>query len=192
MKYNIAENALVYSNTSLGNVLVTTSGITDMLNYSELPVVTLSGNNILVLDCDLGYRVDVYSVQYNFRCNTLISNTASGVQFYYRDESFGDYILMGTSFSGTESFYPAVPEVLFAPRYIRVKTTMTSISGTTVTGTVHGLEILNNDSIVNFGIDGLGTEQVISLTRDGDEDIRTVSIYNSGTVISDAIVNIEP
>lgn len=192
MKYNIAQNALVYVNTSIGNVSVTNSGIVNMVNYSELPVATLSGSNILVFDCDLGYRVDVYSISYSFRCNTPISSTASGVQFYYRDESFGDYTLLDTCFSGTESFYPTISGQPFAPRYVRVKTTMTSISGTTVTGTVHGFEILNNDAVINFGTDGLKTEENFSLTRDGDVAIKTVPIYNSGAVTSDAIVSIEP
>ena len=192
MKYNIAENALVCANTTEGNVSITTSGIVNMLNYSEFPVVTLSGNNTLILDCDLGCRVDVHSISYSFRCNTSISNTASGIQFYYRDESFGNYTLLNTCFSGTEYFYPNTAGSLFAPRYIRVKTTMTSISGTTVTGTVHGFEILNNDVVVNFGTDGLQTEENFSLTRDGAADIKIVPIYNSGTVTSDAIVNIEP
>lgn len=194
MHYNIAKNSIVSANTTLGNVSITSSGINALLNYSELPVATLkkSSNHILVLDCDLGSRIDTYSVNYNFRCNTPIASTASGIKFYYRDESFGNYILLNTSFSGTESFYSTVSGSLFAPRYIRVITTMTSISGTTVTGTLHGFSVLNNDTIVDFGTDGTKTEENFYLLREGVSETRTVPIYNSGVYTSDAIVNVEP
>jgi len=195
MKYNIAKNALISINTTIGNVSMTTSGISAMLDYSEYPVVTLSSttSGILVIDCDLGCRIDTYSINYNFRCSASIEDTASGIEFYYRDESFGDYTSLPTYYEGTEHFYyTPVSGTLFTPRYIRTITTMTSISGTTVTGTVHGFEILNNDSIVDFGIDGHKTEENFYLTREGEGEIKTVSIYNSGTNISDAIINIEP
>jgi len=194
MKYNIAKNALMSVNTTVGNVSITTSGIDAMLNYSNTSIATLSKANshILVLDCDLGYRTDVYDINYRFRCNTPISTTASGIKFYYKNESFDSYILATTCFSGTEVFYATVSGLSFTPRYVRVTTTMTSISGTTVTGTVHGFEILNNDSVVNFGTDGNTTEKNIFIFTEGDEDISAVSIYNSGVYEADAFVNVEP
>ena len=192
MKYNVAKNAMV---TASGTVVITTSGINALLDYSQTPVVTLSKNisDVLILDCDMGFRVDTYSINYNFRCNANIETTASGIKFYYRDESFGDYVLLNTCFSGTENFfYTQASGVLFAPRYIRVTTVMTSISGTTITGTVHGLEVLNEDTIVDFGTDGNITEENFYLNRGGTAEIRAVPIYNNGIYVADAIVNIEP
>lgn len=178
----------------LGNTLLTNSGITAMLSYSDYPIATLYSTNsgILVIDCDLGYRLDTYQINYNFRSSSPIYSTASGINFYYRDESFGDYLLLPTYYDGTEHYYTTKSGEIFAPRYIRIVTTMTSISGTTITGTVHGFEILNNDVIVDFGIDGSKIEEDFYLTKDGASEIRSIPIYNNGVYEADAIINVEP
>lgn len=195
MKYNIAKNSLVTTNTTLGNTSLTSSGIEALLNYSETPIVTLRSINsgILVIECDLGKRVDVYQVNYNFRSNKAISSTASGIKFYYKNEPFDNYSVVPMLYDGTEHYYTLGSGSPFAPRYIRVSTTMTSISGgTTVTGTVHGFEVLNNDSIVNFGTDGNQASKNFFIYKDGDININTVPIYNSGNFLADAVVSIEP
>jgi len=192
MKYNVAKNAMV---TTSGTVAITANGINALLNYSQTPIITLSKSlsDVLVLDCDLGFRVDIYSINYNFRCTADPETTVSGIKFYYRNESFGDYVLLNTCFSGTENFfYTSVSGALFAPRYIRVTTVMTSISGTTVTGTVHGFEVLNEDSIIGFGMDGTTTEEHFYLNKADIEEVRAVPIYNNSAHIVDAIINIEP
>jgi len=81
---------------------------------------------------------------------------------------------------------------LSAPRYIKMVHTIAS--GTSISGTIKGFEVLNNDDIVNFGSDGLleSTTVLTSLNYLNYQNyIKEISIYNSGSSAATAHVFID-
>ncbi len=188
MSYNISENSNLYSNTSsgTGNVDIKVSEIVSIAGLSG--TTTLSGNDILYLDCDLGARVKVDEARYYFSSASVSGTVASGIAFYYKDDRADSYSLLNTNI-GSDYYYTTIPG-LSAPRYLR---TVHTISGTSVSGTVTGFSVLNEDDTVDFGDDGTATIfDAETAVFGGTYDIKTIPIYNDGPVKAAAYVTIEP
>lgn len=176
MKYNLALHSQLTSNTTIGTESLSTDQLLDILNNQG--ITTLSGGSILCLDCDLGARIKVDEIRYYF------SGPASGIEFYYKDDSADSYSLLDAFVAG--SYYYTTVSGESAPRYIRLKHTVTE------SGIAQGFVVRNNDSVVNFGTDGTRTEENFELAiLYVPTDIRAVPIYNSGTTMADAYITID-
>jgi len=188
MSYNLAENSNLYSNTSsgTGNVALKVSEIVSISNLTGTSHI--SDDDILCLDCDLGARVKVDELRYYFSSTSSSGTVASGIAFYYKNDAPDDYSLLTTNINAGY-YYTSVP-ALSAPRYLRV---MHTVSGTSISGTVEGFNLLNEDETVDFGTDGTATSFAASTSvLGGSADIKTIPIYNSGTQKATAYVVLEP
>lgn len=195
MQYNVAKEAYVTENTDIGNVTLSANEIIELLDYSEDSVVTMSdtADSILVLDCDLGVRLDIDKIGYYFESTIDQSAIASGIRFQYRNEPFQSYISLETLTSSPDYYYATVTGTVFAPRDVRLTHTMTdTYLYTSVTGTVHGFEVINNENEVNFGTDGTKTEENVAIAREGAASVRSIPIYNSSDRMVDALATLEP
>jgi len=121
---------------------------------------------------------------------------ASGIAFYYKDDDatgsgiVNEYLGLTTSI-GDGYYYTTVPTPS-APRYIRLTHT---VSGTSITGDVVGLSILNDDTVVDFGSDGSleSTTVLTSLSYlDNNNYIKEIEIYNDGSELATAYILLEP
>jgi hypothetical protein len=184
MNYNLAENSIIYSNTTSGTVSLQHNEMRDILD--GIGTSALSPADVLVVDCDLGLRLHVAKLSYSFVPEVSGTLSALDVLFQYKNEFFQDYTSLATfiendtfcaTYSGTDPF---------SPRYIRMSHMVTE------SGTANSFSVTNDDTVVDFGQDGSDTEQNIEIARGGTEDIRTIPVYNSGTTKADAIVNVEP
>ena len=190
MKYNLAEGLNLYANTTVGNVGLTPSERNDLVSYSVAGVVTISGagDDILCLDCDLGVRVKSGQARYYFSSVEASGTVLPTVGFYYKEEEFQNYSLLNT-FIG-DGFYYSTISGSSTPRFVRL---LHTISGTTISGTVHGFSLLNYDDIIDFGTDGTTESEAISTAVLGGEDsIKTIPIYNDGINIATAYASLEP
>jgi hypothetical protein len=182
MKYNIAEN---------GYVLATITGSLTSAQVASLLAKTLSltmdGDDVLTLNCDLGYRTDIYQARYYFSSATASGTVANSVSFYYMNDTVDGYSLSPTSV-GPNYYYTTISG-LGAPRYVKVVHT---ISGTAISGTLTGFEILNDDDIVDFGTDGTKTSESFSMSLNSSAVTSTIPIYNSGSANATAYVSIDP
>ena len=187
MGYNLAEKSYIGANTSVGNVNLTYQQMNTLITTTVGDVEYLSSDNILCIDCDLGHRIDTAEIKYYFTSDLSKIVVASGIDFYYKNDEADVYISLVTNVN-SDYYYSIVPGV-GAPRYVRL---IHTISGTSVSGTVNGFEILNDDSIVDFGADGSLTQKsIITTIADGDQ-IETIPVYNDGVLISTAYISLEP
>ena len=172
MKYDTLPGALWEVNTTIGNKSLTYSELVSLADYSSATVVTLGGSDILVLDFDFGYRLALDRFEYKFSGSEVDSLTASGIEFYYRDETFGDYISVATKVLSSGIFSTNNTSD-FSPRFLRVKHTLNSVAA--VSGTLYGCKAYNNDSFVDFGTDGTKTTETVSAVR-AVTDTRAVAL----------------
>ncbi len=194
MQYNILSGALWEANTALGNVALEFSEAYRLAEYSDDPVVELVDGDVFVMDFDLGHRIHLSNFEYKFTTPYADSAAvASGIKFYYKNESFETYTVLETYVSVSGTFYTTISGETFAPRYIRSYHTLDDTYGiTTITGSAYGFRAFNNEDIVDFGEDGTQTEEGVITARGSLPVIKTVAIYNSGEILADALVNIEP
>jgi hypothetical protein len=76
-----------------------------------------------------------------------------------------------------------------SPRYLRVVHT---VSGTSISGTVNGFQVMNDDDVVDFDMDGTGIHENFEMAFESvNEEIRPVYIYNDGDIKSNAYVLLE-
>jgi hypothetical protein len=189
MQYNVLENAICEANTTVGDITVSYNDLTSIVNYSSTSVKDITTSGTLVLDFDLGLRLHVDRIEYKFEASSTASGTvASGIQFGYKNET-GDsiYDSLQTLVSGGHVYYSSFSGTSFAPRYIRLTHTFT-----TITGSIYGIRVLNNDSVVDFGTTGSDTGKSLEIIKDNSANINEVPIYNNGSSIADAYINIEP
>ena len=191
MKYNLTQYSQTISNTTEGNISLSTDEIISIINVSavsNIPIPTsgtLSG--ILVLDCDLGSRIHVDEVQYHFDSAVSPSIIASGIKFSYKNESFEVYVDLNTYYNG--SYYYTLVSGTDAPRYIRAEHTV--VSG--VSGYLTGFYTLNDDTYVDFGEDGTDTNRNINLSVENNiVEINELQVFNSGPIKANAKLIIEP
>ena len=187
MGYNLAEKSYIGSNSTVGNVNLIYQQVNTLVTTIIGDIEFLSGDNILCIDCDLGHRVDTAEIKYYFTSNSSETIVASGIDFYYKNDEADVYTSLVTNID-SNYYYSTVPGQ-GAPRYIRL---IHTISGTSTSGTVNGFEVLNDDSIVDFGAEGnLTQKNIITTIADGDQ-IETIPVYNDGAITSTAYISIEP
>lgn len=190
MQYNIATHSQVEDNTSIGTIALSTAQILDIIQTTSADSPALFETDILCLDCDLGARVSIGEIRYYFSSESTSEAVASGIEFYYKNEGFDGYTSLVTSI-GSSYYYTTITSGISAPRYIRLKHTVSS--GTAVSGTVGGFEVINNDGVVDFGTDGSRTVENFEMALMYDtEEIRTIYLFNDNDSEADAHVIIEP
>ena len=190
MKYNLTQYGQTISNTSVGDISLTTDELIDLTRTTSANVeVPVSGttSGTLVLDCDLGSRVHVEDVRYFFDSTITGSIIAPYIEFYYKNEDFETYTSLNTYYN--DDYYYTTVSGTDAPRYIRVKHTVVSGLG----GFINGFQALNDDTYVDFGEDGTETNTNVSLTmEDNLVEINELQVYNSGPIKADAKLILEP
>jgi len=190
MKYNLSRYGQTISNTAVGDISFTTDELIDITTTTTAQVpVPASGttSGTLVLDCDLGARVYIGEIQYYFDSVASSGTAASGIKFYYKNESFEVYVSLNTYHNGT--YYYTVISGTTAPRYIRIE----HFTTTTTSGLVNGLQILNDDTQVDFGQDGTDTDTNFNLSIENTiVETNDLFVYNSGPVKANAKLIIEP
>lgn len=199
MKYNLLPGALWSVNLTEGNTDISFEKLTQLVEYGDDPVVELGQDNVLVLDFDLGTRVNLDSFEYKFETSYAPpAAVVSGIEFSYKDENFETiYTSLATYISEEPNVYKAVASgtglPVWGPRYLKVKHDLGATYGvTTISGFLYGAQVLNDDTIVDFGQDGSMVETSIEVARGGFADIKELAIYNSGYKIADALLNIVP
>lgn len=195
MEYNLLPGALWSVNLIEGNKNVSFNILNSLASGTGVALLELTHDDILVLDFDLGKNISTSRIEYEFETPYASSSAvAAGVEFSYKEESFEtDYISLETFVSVEPNKYTATASGIWAPRYLRLKHDLSLTSGiTTITGSVYGIQVINNDEVVNFGATGQLNYASIEVARGGNTDIRTIPIFNNGVYTADALVNIEP
>jgi len=187
MKFNLLETGYV---TASGTVPFDVESMADILSISG--TVTISGvNDDSFWICgDIVDRIGTYQIRYYFDSSTSSGTVASGISFYYKNDEADSYSSLITNI-GSGYYYTTVPGQA-APRHIKLTHT---VSGTAVDGIIVGLEVLNDDSVVNFGADGTLTSSttLTSLSYLNYNDyIKEIEIYNNGSSVANAHVFIDP
>lgn len=181
MKYNVARHSYLSTDTISGTVSYTTEQLISILTFMP---VTLSGNAVLILDCDLGERVRLEDMRYYFSSTQASGTVASGIKFYYKNDSIDNYTHLNTTVGS--GYYYTAPAGVWSPRYLRV------VHTTTDSGTVDGFSAINYDDIVDFGTDGTQTETNFDLAiQNVLSEVRAVPVYNDGTTTADAYAMVE-
>jgi hypothetical protein len=194
MKYNVLKNSLCDVNTSEGNKNLNFYEKSKLFNDDYTAITTLSSDDILVLDFDFGHRISLDRFEYKFDSGGYDPHlVASGIKFYYKNESFDDFKTLDTYVYDNNTYFSKIVGELFAPRFVRFKHCIAETYGNQdISGEVLGLRAINNDSIVDFGGDGTQIEDYIDVTRTYNPVIREVKIFNSGENRATAYVNLEP
>jgi len=189
MQYNLAEHSIVNSNTDVGNIPLTTVEILPITQTTSASGTTISGTDILCLDCDLGARVQIDEIRYYFSSVSVSGTVADSINFYHKNEEFEVYVSLET-FLSSNYYYATVTSGTSSPRHLRM---IHTISGTDIYGTVNGFQVMNNDDIVDFGTDGSKELENFEMDLEyNSEEIRPVYIYNDGDIKSDAYALLEP
>lgn len=193
MKVNVLSGALWEVNTTDGNKDLGFHEISYLTDYDESRTVGLEAPDVLVMDFDLGRRIHIDKIEYKYDTPyTSGQPVTSGITFYYKEESYDNYVAL-TAYADTDDLFYATTSGVFTPRYLRLKHDISATQGVTVfSGTAYGIKAYNNEGVVNFGEDGTKTDETIEVVREAAADIRAVAIYNSGTDKADAYVNLEP
>lgn len=194
MLFNVLKGALWEINTVEGNKDLDFVSQLGLVDYGDMPMTSLVDDDVLVVDFDFGYRLHLNRIEYKYSSPYANSQSiASGIEFYYKDEFFDDYMSLETYTSAPDIFYTTISGADFAPRYIRFKHTVSNTQNTTTySGSVYGFKAFNNETFVDFGTDGTKTQENIEAVREGIPDVRAIAIYNSGTRQADAYVNLDP
>lgn len=184
MLYNLLESSSVYTNTSIGNISLNYCDIINL--YDESDNITLLPGDILCIDCDLGDRIYIDNIVYSFSSDTPQDTVLSGINFYYKNQVYDDYVLLDTTYSG--SVYMATISGALSPRYLRLKHSTASCSGT-----VNYYKVFNDDSLVDFGSDGMLEEDSVATSLSSEAFVKTIDIYNNSYGLNvTANVIIEP
>ena len=187
MKFNLLETGYI---TASGTVAITVEDIEKILSVSGTVTISGAGNDNIWISGDLVDRIGTYQIRYYFNSSTSSGTVASGISFNYKNDAQDSYSSLITNI-GDGYYYTTVPG-LSSPRYIKLDHT---VSGTSISGTVVGLQVLNDDSIVDFGNDGSLTSSttLTSLSYLNYNDyIKEIEIYNSGSSAANAHVFLEP
>ena len=187
MKFNLLETGYL---TVSGTVYVSLENMSHILSASGTVTISGSGGDNISFYGDIVDRIGVYQIRYYFNSATSSGTVASGIHFYYKDDAADSYINLTTNV-GDGYYYATVPG-LSAPRYIMLNHTL---SGTSIEGQIVGLQVLNDDSIVDFGTDGTKTTDttMTSLNYLNYNDyIKEIPVYNSGDTSATAHIFLEP
>jgi len=189
MQYNLTKDSFIETNLNVGNVYLHANKLLPIIQSTSAGYPTLSGSNMLCLDCDLGYRIKIGEIRYYFNSITDSGVVSSGINFYCKNESFESYDLLNT-YIDNSYYYSTLSSGVVSTRYIRL---LHTVSGTGISGTVNGFEITNNDSIVDFGATGNETSDNFEISLINQNIvIKEVEIYNNGDAVADAYIILEP
>jgi len=190
MQYNLAKYTQTASNTTEGDLSLTTDDIITILNNTDANVpMPASGttSGTLILDSDLGARAHTGEIQYYFDSPASSGTVASGIKFYYRNESFEVYTSLDTYYNG--SYYYTTVSGDSAPRHIRVEHTVVSGTG----GYLNGFQVLNDDTYVAFGESGGKTNHHVNLSLENAlVEIDEMYVQNRSPASANAKLIIEP
>jgi len=195
MEYNLLPGAICDVNLVEGNKDIPFNDLIALVSYSDNPVTDLNESDVVVFDLDLGRRININRVEYKFETSFASNNSvASGIKFYYKNETFEtEYTSVVTYTQGSDVYEASISGTNWSPRYIRIEHDLSDTYGiTTITGSMYGFQVINNDKIIDFGEEGDLEEKIIEVARGGVADICTVPILNNDTRTVDALVNIEP
>ena len=187
MKFNLLETGYL---TVSGTIYLSLEDMSHILSASGTVTISGAGGHNITFYGDIVDRIGTYQFRYYFTSATSSETVASGIHFYYKDDAADSYISLATNV-GDGYYYATVPG-LSAPRYIMLNHTL---SGTSILGTIVGLQVLNDDSVVDFGTDGTKTADttMTSLNYLNYSDyIKEIPIYNSGATPATAHVFLEP
>ena len=188
MSYNISINSQIESNINIGNVSLNIDELLPIIRTTTADDVHLSDGDVLALDCDLGAQVKIDEIRYYFDSTAASGVVASTINIYYKYDEADVYTSLNT-FVGSGYYYSTITSGTGAPRYIRIVHT---VSGT-VSGTVNGLEVTNDDNIVDFGPNGQRTAENFDVDLGySPELIRDIQVYNDGSVTANVHIILEP
>ncbi len=187
MKFNLLDNSYI---TSSGTITLTVEDMVNLLVVSGTVTISGSGNDNTWIDCDLVDRIGIDEIRYYFDSNTSSGTVASGIFFSYKNDEADSYSSLTTNI-GSGYYYTTVASPS-APRYIKLNH---NVSGTSISGTVVGFQVLNNDDVIDFGADGnlISSTTLTSLNYLNYQDyIKEIEIYNSGNTMATAHIMFEP
>ena len=187
MKFNLLEISYV---TYSGTVFMSLEDIANILSTNGNVTISGSGDDNIWIFGDIVDRISVYQIRYYFNSTTDSGTVASGIHFYYKNDSVDSYSNLMTQL-GNGFYYAEIPD-LSAPRYIRLNHT---VSGTAITGTILGFEVLNNDDVIDFGSDGDIESTTVITTLDYldyNDYIKEIEIYNDGDTVATAHIFLDP
>jgi hypothetical protein len=187
MKFNLLDNSYI---TSSGTITLTVEDMSNLLVVSGTVTISGSGNDNVWIDCGLVDRVSIDEIRYYFDSSTSSGTVASGISFYYKNDNADSYSSLTTSV-GSSYYYTTITSPA-APRYIKLNH---DVSGTSISGTMVGFEVLNNDEVIDFGSDGTLTSTYVltSLNYLNYQDyIKEIEVYNSGDTVATAHVMFDP
>jgi hypothetical protein len=169
-KYNMINSSSFTSNTTsgTGNRNLTATELYSLIDgVLDTTEVTLTGSDILCLDIDLGYRLKIDSILLYAGDLTKLSN----INFYFKNYEADSYTTCSKS-SSINSYVGTAPSPS-APRYIRC-----TVSGIDIG--INELQVLNDDNIIAFGVDGNVTDTMLEDAPEGVYgDIQSIEIYNN-------------
>lgn len=172
MLYNLCEGNLVEINDSIGNVSISSDEMQAIMGLSGSK--SLYGSDILCIDVDLGVRTKISSIKYYFNSTSASGVVISSLNISHKDEYLDDYVEDFISID-SGAYYATISGVS-SPRYVRL---IHTVSGTSISGTLVGFQILNDDTIVDFGEDGTDNSFDVIATADGVPYINNGYVFNS-------------
>ncbi len=187
MKFNLLNNSYV---TVSGTVEFTVEDMINILAVSGTVTISGSGSDSVWIDCDLVDRIGIDEIRYYFNSTTDSGTVASGIFFSYKNDE-PDYYTNTVINIGPGYYYSTI-SAPSAPRYVKLNH---DLSGTSVSGTIVGFQVLNNDDVINFGSDGTLTSTYVltSLNYLNYSDyIKKIQVYNSGDTVATAHVMLDP
>ena len=187
MKFNLLETGYV---TASGIPSLTVEDIQKILSVSGTTIISGTLDHNLFINCDLVDRVGIDEIRYYFDSSTSSGTVASGISFYYKNDEADSYSTLPTHLA--DSYYYTTITDPSAPRYIKLNH---DVSGTSISGTMVGFQVLNNDDVIDFGSDGSleSTTILTSLNYLNYQDyIKEIEVYNSGDTVATAHVMFEP
>jgi len=187
MKFNLLDYGYI---TASGTPSLDVEAVQNILAVTGTTVLSGSMDHNLTIYGDIVDRIGTYQIRYYFDSVTSSGTIASGISFYYKDDDIDPYSILTTNV-GDGYYYATVPG-LSAPRYIKLNHT---VSGTSIVGTVVGLEVLNYDAVVNFGADGT-LESSTTLTSlsylNYNDYIKEIPVFNNGPSTATAHIFLDP
>ena len=187
MLFNLLENGYV---TASGTMPFSLQTISEILSVSGTLTISGSNDDSFWIYGDIVDRIAVSQIRYYFDSSTSSGTVASGISFSYKNDATDSYSSLTTNI-GDCYYYTTVPSPS-APRYIKLVHT---VSGTSIEGTVVGLEVINDDTVVDFGANSNLTSDttLTSLNYLNYNDyIKEIKVYNSGSSVANAHVYIDP
>lgn len=175
MEYNIIENTSVYPDYDEGDIILTYNDIKDLKSNSAN--ISIDAGNIFSIECDFGHRLLLKDIKYYFSGTLLVDD----VDISFKNEPSDVYTSLSV-IPQTDHFRADLFN--HRPRYVKIN------HSPTTSGNANGIEILNNDSYINFGEDGFLSDFSMESSLN-ISSISTLPIYNNGPQKADAYVMLD-